>query len=115
MSRGSYRGGSTLTGWNANGYAPASRKLKGGGRTAQSKTESALRDEIVRKRHGLMPRKPNLLAKDEAKIEAKQNLRKKSRTTAPVVVRLKRKVAKTPPSPRAARRSTVGSGPRSPR
>ncbi len=96
MSKGSYRGGSTLTGWNANGYAPASRKLKGKGRTAQSKAESAARDELVRKRHGMMPRKPNLAAKDEAKVEAKQNLRKKSRTTAPVVVRVKRKVARKP-------------------
>jgi hypothetical protein len=97
MSKGSYRGGSTLTGWNANGYAPASRQLKAKGRTAQSKAESAARDELVRKRHGLMPRKPNLAAKDEAKVEAKQNLRKKSRTTAPVVVRLKKRWAKSQP------------------
>jgi hypothetical protein len=96
MSKGSYRGGSTLTGWNANGYVPASRKLKGKGRTAQSKAESAARDELVRKRHGLMPRKPNLAAKDDAKVAAKQNLRKKSRTTAPVVVKVKRKVARRP-------------------
>ncbi|MFC3068081.1 hypothetical protein [Phenylobacterium soli] len=95
MSKGSYRGGSTLTGWNANGYVPASRKLKARGRTAQSKAESALKDELVRKRHGLMPRKPDLRAKDEAKVEAKQNLRKKSRTTAPIVVKLKRRRAKT--------------------
>jgi hypothetical protein len=94
MSKGSYRGGSTLTGWNANGYVPASRRLKGKGRTAQSKAESAARDELVRKRHGLTPR--NLVAKDEAKVEAKQNLRKKSRTTAPVVVKVKRKVARKP-------------------
>jgi len=94
MSKGSYRGGSTLTGWNANGDVPASRKLKGKGRTAQSKAESAARDELVRKRHGLTPRKPNLAAKDEAKVAAKQNLRKTSRTTAPVVVKVKRKVAR---------------------
>ena len=91
MSKGSYRGGSTLTGWNANGYWPVSRKLRAGGRTTQSKAESAARDELVRKRHGLMPPKPNLVARAEAKVEAKQNLRKKSRTTAPVVVRVKRK------------------------
>lgn len=115
MSKGSYRGGSTLTGWNANGYAPVSRRLKGRGRTAQSKAESALRDEIVRKRHGLMPRKPNLKARDEAKVEAKQNLRKKSRTTAPVVVKIKRKRAKPPAGAPAARKPTGGPGPRSPR
>jgi hypothetical protein len=97
MSKGSYRGGSTLTGWNANGYVPASRKLKARGRTAQSKSESAARDEQVRKRHGLMPRKPDLKAKAEAKVEARQKLRKVSRTSAPVVVKLKRKRA-----PRAA-------------
>ena len=95
MSKGSYRGGSTLTGWNANGYAPASRKARWRGRTAQSSAESALSDELVRKRHGLMPRKPDLKAKAEAKVEAKQKLRKTSRTTAPVVVvRLKRRRAR---------------------
>lgn len=99
MSKGSYRGGSTLTGWNANGYVPASRKLKARGRTAQSQAESLARDELVRRRHGLMPRKPNLAAKEEAKVEARQNLRKKSRTTAPVVVKVKRKVPrKRPPT-----------------
>jgi hypothetical protein len=98
MTKGSYRGGSTLTGWNANGYVPASRKLKGKGRTAKTKDEAAARDELARQRHGLMPRKPNLVAKAEAKVEAKQKLRKTSRTTAPViVVRLKRRRA-----PRAA-------------
>ena len=93
MSKGSYRGGSTLTGWNANGYVPASRKLKVRGRTAQTQAESAARDEQVRKRHGLMPRKLNLLAKEEAKVEAKQKLRKVSRTSAPIVVKVKRKRA----------------------
>ena len=97
MSKGSFRGGSSLTGWNANRFVPASRKLRGGGRTAQSKDESAARDEAVRKKHGLMPRKPNLVAKAEAKVEAKQNLRKKSRTSAPVVVKVKRRRGKRPP------------------
>lgn len=91
MSKGSYRGGSTLTGWNANGYVSASRKLKARGRTAQSKTESAARDELMRKRHGLMPRKPDLKAKAEAKVEAKQKLRRATRTSAPVVVKVKRR------------------------
>lgn len=93
MSKGSYRGGSTLTGWNANGYVPASRKLKARGLTAQSKSESAARDEAVRRRHGLMPPKPNLKAKEEAKVEAKQKLRKVSRTSAPIVVKVKRRRA----------------------
>jgi hypothetical protein len=90
MSRGSYRGGSTLTGWNANGYASASGK-RWRGRVAASADESAARDEQVRKRHGLLPRKPNLKAKEEAKVEAKQKLRKVSRTSAPVVVKVKRR------------------------
>lgn len=97
MSKGSYRGGSTLTGWNANGYVPASRKLKARGRTSQTPVEQAARDELVRRRHGLLPRKPDLKAKAEAKVEAKQKLRKVSRTSAPIVVRVKRKRA-----PRAA-------------
>lgn len=91
MSKGSYRGGSTLTGWNANGYVSASRKLKARGRTAQSKSESAARDEIMRKRHGLLPRKPDLKATADAKVEAKQKLRRASRTSAPIVVKVKRK------------------------
>lgn len=99
MSKGSYRGGSTLTGWNANGYAPASRKTRWRGRTTLSAAESAARDELVRKRHGLMPRKPNLLAREEAKVEARQKLRKVSRTSAPVVVKLKRRRAQPPKRP----------------
>jgi hypothetical protein len=43
-----------------------------------------------------MPRKPNLKAKEEAKVEAKQKLRKVSRTSAPVVVKVKRKRPKRP-------------------
>ena len=104
MSKGSYRGGSTLTGWNANGYAPASRRTRWCGRVAASADESAARDELVRKRHGLMPRKPNLKAKEDAKVEAKQKLRKVSRTSAPVVVKVKRK------GPRPLPRGTRGRG-----
>jgi hypothetical protein len=96
MSRGSYRGGSTLTGWNANGYVSASQGLRGRGRTAQTKAESAARDELVRKRHGLAPGKPNLTAKEEARIEAKQKLRKRSRTSAPVVVKVRRRPRRPP-------------------
>lgn len=101
MSKGSYRGGSTLTGWNANGYVPASRKLKARGRTTATPGESAARDELMRKRHGLMPRKQNLKAKEDAKVEAKQNLRKKSRTSAPVVVKVKRRRVQPPSRPRS--------------
>jgi hypothetical protein len=112
MSKGSYRGGSTLTGWNANGYVSASRKLKARGRVAATPEESAARDEAVRKRHGLLPRKPNLKAKEEAKVEAKQNLRKVSRTSAPVVVKVKRKVhPRSSPRRRAPKLSPHGPPP----
>lgn len=98
-------------GWSANGYVSPSRKLKAKGRTAQTQGESAARDEAVRKKHGLLPRKPNLVAKEEAKVEQKQKLRKVSRTSAPVVVMVKRKRAKTTPgrvTPRPARRPGTG-------
>lgn len=91
MTKGGYRGGSTLTGWNANGYVPPSRKLKAKGRTAQTRGESAARDELARKKHGLTPRKPDLRAKEQAKVEQKQKLRRLTRTSAPVVVKLKRR------------------------
>ena len=63
MGRGSYRGGSTPVGWNANSYV--SPKLTGRtrngkalikdltARTAQSRAEQAGQDERARKRHGL--------------------------------------------------------------
>jgi hypothetical protein len=63
MGRGSYRGGSTPVGWNANSYvAPklTGRTRKGKAlikdltaRTAQSRAEQASQDERARKRHGL--------------------------------------------------------------
>ena len=55
MSKGSYRGGSTITGWNAARYVSPGRigRKTAGVKTAQSRTESAARDEAVRKRHGL--------------------------------------------------------------
>jgi hypothetical protein len=68
MSRGSYRGGSTPVGWNANHYvAPAltGRTRKGKAlikdltaRTAQSREELAAQNERARKRHGLKPSQP---------------------------------------------------------
>jgi len=67
MSKGSYRGGSTSLGWNANRYvAPAltGRTRKGKAlikdltaRTVQSRAEQAGQDEAARKRHGLTPPK----------------------------------------------------------
>lgn len=67
MSRGSYRGGSTPVGWNANRYVSPSltgRTRKGKAlikdltaRTAQSRAELAEQDERARKRHGLAPSK----------------------------------------------------------
>lgn len=68
MGRGSYRGGSTPVGWNANRYVAPSltgRTRKGKAlikdltvRTAQSRAELAEQDRLARKRHGLAPRKP---------------------------------------------------------
>jgi hypothetical protein len=43
-----------------------------------------------------MPRKPDLAAKEKAKVEGKQKLRKTSRTSAPIVVRIKRRRASKP-------------------
>jgi hypothetical protein len=67
MSKGSYRGGSTSLGWNANRYVAPSltgRTRKGKAlikdltaRTAQSRAELAAQDERARKRHGLAPAK----------------------------------------------------------
>lgn len=67
MGRGSYRGGSTPVGWNANSYIAPSltgRTRKGKAlikdltaRTAQSRAEQAGQDERARKRHGLAPAK----------------------------------------------------------
>jgi hypothetical protein len=67
MGKGSYRGGSTPVGWNANSYVAPSltgRTRKGKAlikdltaRTAQSRAEQAGQDEHARKRHGLAPAK----------------------------------------------------------
>ena len=63
MGRGSYRGGSTPTGWNANSYISPSltgRTRRGKAlikdltaRTAQSRLEQETQDAKARKRHGL--------------------------------------------------------------
>lgn len=113
MSKGSYRGGSTLTGWNANGYVSGSagRKLRGKAataRTTQTTAESATQDEIVRRRHGLTPRKPRPAPETPAEKKAKQ--RKATRVSAPVVVKVKRKRAR-----KAAPRPLVSAPRRAPR
>jgi hypothetical protein len=101
MSKGSYRGGSTLTGWNANGYVSGSagRKLRGKAataRTAQTTSESATEDEIVRRRHGLTPRKP----KPKPGSQAEKKARQRRRVSAPVVVKVKRRRQLKKPAPR---------------
>jgi len=63
MGKGSYRGGSSAVGWNANRYvAPTltGRTRKGKAlikdltaRTAQSRAEQAAQDARARKRHGI--------------------------------------------------------------
>jgi len=72
MGRGSYRGGSTPVGWNANSYVAPSltgRTRKGKAlikdlttRTAQSRAEQASQNERARKRHGLAPAKAKPLS-----------------------------------------------------
>ena len=67
MSKGSYRGGSSTIGWNANQYVAPSltgRTRKGKAligdltaRTAQSQAAAAEQDARARKRHGLAPPK----------------------------------------------------------
>lgn len=67
MGRGSYRGGSTPVGWNANRYVAPSltgRTRTGRAlikdlsvRTAQSRAEQDEQDERARRRHGLAPAK----------------------------------------------------------
>ncbi|WP_296599408.1 hypothetical protein [Phenylobacterium sp.] len=84
MSKGSYRGGSTSVGWNANRYVAPSltgRTRKGKAlikdltaRTAQSRTEQAGQDERARKRHGLTPAKTKPAAQPSAVSSGKSGL-----------------------------------------
>ena len=118
---GSYRGGSTLTGWNANGY------LSGPGRglsrkqrlksltvkTPQTRGESANEDDAVRERHGLRPQKPKPAPKPEppTKSELNAKQRRLTRTSAPlVVVKLKTRKATATKTPKrfASRPAGVG-------
>lgn len=73
MGTGSYRGGSTFLGWNANQYVAPSltgRTRRGKAlikdltaRTAGSRAEQDSQDERARKRHGLGPGKTSAPAK----------------------------------------------------
>ncbi len=114
MSKGSYSGGSTLLGWNANGYVSGSGR--GVGRkqrlkmltatTAQTRSESAAADDAVRRRHGLGPSAPapvkwapRLDAEFAPNADFNARQRRLTRTSAPlVVVKVKRRKAasKTP-------------------
>jgi hypothetical protein len=114
MSSGSYRGGSSLMGWNANGYAsganrPLSRKARLKmltTKTAQTRSESAASDEAARRRHGLGPSQPppvkwapKLDAEFAPNADFNARQRRLSRTSAPlVVVKVKKRgaPAKTP-------------------
>lgn len=117
MSRGSYRGGSTPVGWNANRYVAPSltgRTRKGKAlikdltaRTAQSRAEQAGQDERARKRHGLAPAKgkpamTTATAASTGKSGVADQARKRLKTggrqafTVTVVKRKKRK-GRTPP------------------
>jgi hypothetical protein len=113
MSRGSYRGGSTSIGWNANRYvvpALTGRTRKGRAlikdltsRTAQSRAELAEQDERARKRHGLAPAKSKAgvaapAAASTGKSGLAQDVRKRLKAkagtafTVTVVKRKRRKV-----------------------
>jgi hypothetical protein len=121
MSKGSsYRGGSTLTGWNANGYVSGSgrgmsrkARLKAlTATTAQTRSESAAEDDEVRRRHGLAPRaKPAPKAEPPpTNAEANARQRRLSRTSAPVVVVKvqKRKHGSRTPRRQASLPPTIG-------
>lgn len=113
MGRGSYRGGSTFVGWNANGYvAPrlTGRTRRGKAlikdltaRTAQSRTEQADLDAQARKRHGLKPkartaapRAITSIGKPGLADEARKRLKASGRPALKVtVVRRKRRRPKT--------------------
>jgi len=84
MSKGSYRGGSTPVGWNANRYVAPSltgRTRKGKAlikdltaRTAQSRAEQEGQDEQARKRHGLAPAKAKPAAQASSVSSGKSGL-----------------------------------------
>jgi len=113
MGRGSYRGGSTPVGWNANRYVAPSmtgRTRKGKAlikdltaRTAQSRAEQAEQDARARKRHGIAEKQtPRITtptavstAKSGVADEARKRLKAGGRQAFKVtVVRRKRPKAK---------------------
>ena len=120
MGRGSYRGGSTPVGWNANRYVAPSmtgRTRKGKAlikdltaRTAQSRAEQAEQDARARKRHGIAEgktAKPALTTATAASVgksgvadEARKRLKAGGRQAFKVtVVRRKRPKAQPPSKP----------------
>lgn len=111
MGRGSYRGGSTPLGWNANSYVAPSltgRTRKGKAlikdltaRTAQSRAEQASQDERARKRHGLATSKAkppapasNVSTGKSGLADAARKRLKARAGSAFTVTRVKRKRAK---------------------
>lgn len=117
MGRGSYRGGSTPVGWNANSYVAPSltgRTRRGKAlikdltaRTAQSRTEQAGQDERARKRHGLGPKaKPAASPKPIASAgrssladEARKRLKARAGSAFSVTVVKRRRAAARPRKP----------------
>ncbi|MFN4177834.1 hypothetical protein [Phenylobacterium sp.] len=116
MGRGSYRGGSSAVGWNANRYVAPSltgRTCKGKAlikdltvRTAQSRAEQAAQDARARKRHGIAAPKarPAMTTATAASTgrsgvadEARKRLKAGGRQ-AFTVTAVKRKRARTKPA-----------------
>lgn len=111
MSKGSYSGGSTLLGWNANGYVSGSgrglsrrQRLKAlAAKTTQTRSESVEADDAMRRRHGLGPSvpapvkwTPKLDAEFVPNVDCNARQRRLTRTSAPlVVVKVKRRMAST--------------------
>ena len=114
MGNGSYRGGSTPVGWNANRYVAPSltgRTRKGKAlikdltaRTAQSRAEQAEQDAHARKRHGIAQKQPSRMtaptagstARSGVADEARKRLKAGGRQAFKVTV-VRRKRPKTKP------------------
>jgi hypothetical protein len=112
MAKGSYRGGSTSLGWNANSYVAPSltgRTRRGKAlikdlatRTAQSRAEQEGQDERARKRHGLgtkaKPASPSAMASTGTSgvaTEARKRLKAKAGSAFTVnVVKRRRQMVK---------------------
>lgn len=89
MGKGSYRGGSTPVGWNANRYVAPSltgRTRKGKAlikdltaRTAQTRAEQEAADARARKRHGLAPKSSQSMTKATAVSAARSGVAEDAR------------------------------------